>query len=264
MAMATPKHIVSIIEQHKQPGEYYNIGPELILVRNERYYGASYHRGKDVVGYLFVDENGILPPKNKVDEHLLVAIGISHIAQVYRSFFLRAAKRKLTLTKMARNLLLKLKKSTQNIKETDYQVSLDRFLEMTQTILKEQALAREVTGEMTKFIEKGIQGGVMTLPLYEEMQEYQFKIGKAFFTQNYIQMQTYEDRKKVIDYLRQYRKWWSALLLSFYHRQLLTDEIKEKDRQDLELSKRRFLEEKKLHDDEEEFQKALSKVRNPN
>jgi hypothetical protein len=96
------------------------------------------------------------------------------------------------------------------------------------------------------------------------MQEYQFKIGKAFFNQNYIQMQTYEDRKKVIDYLRQYRKWMSALLLSFYHGQLLTDEIKEKDRQDFEMSKRRFLEGKKLHEDEEEFQKALSKVRNPN
>jgi hypothetical protein len=52
--MATPKHVVSIIEQHKHPGEYYNILPEVILVRNVRYYGASYHLGKDVVGYLSV------------------------------------------------------------------------------------------------------------------------------------------------------------------------------------------------------------------
>ncbi|MBH8598799.1 hypothetical protein I8U19_11880 [Thermoactinomyces sp. CICC 10523] len=263
MAMATPKHIQSVIEQHKQQGEYYNILPELILVQNQRYYGASYHRGNDVVGYIIIDENGMLPSRNGLDEHLLIAAGVSHIAQVYRTFFLKASKRKLTLTKMARNLLLKLKKSTENIKETDYQVSLDRFLEMTQTMLKEQELARNVTGEMTKFIEKGIQDGVLTLTLYEEMQEYQFKIGKAFFNQNYIQMQTYEDRKKVIDYLRQYRKWMSALLLSFYHGQLLTDEIKEKDRKDFELSKRRFLDGEKLHEDEEEFQKALTKLRNP-
>ncbi|MBA4542412.1 hypothetical protein H1164_05780 [Thermoactinomyces daqus] len=261
--MATPKHILSIIEQHKQPGEYYNIGPELILVQNQRYYGASYHRGRDVVGYLIVHENGELPPKNEVEEQLLIAIGITHIAQVYRTFFLRASKRKLTLTKMARNLLLKLKRSTENIKETDYQVSLDRFLDMTQTMLKEQELARNVTGEMTKFIEKGIQSGVMTMASYEEMQEYQFKIGKAFFNQNYIQMKTYEDRKKVVAYLYQYRKWISALLLSFYNQQLLTDRVNERDRQDFDRAKRRFLEGKKLQEDEEEFQKALSALRNP-
>mgnify|MGYP006926212220 CR=1 FL=1 len=82
--------------------------------------------------------------------------------------------------------------------------------------------------------------------------------------QNYVQMKTYEDRKKVIQYLFKRKKIFPAIALWFYHLRMHPNEekVKPKDREMMKEVIDVFIK-GNMEREEKMFQKALAKSRNP-
>ncbi|MBA4601290.1 hypothetical protein [Thermoactinomyces mirandus] len=81
--MAIPEHIKKIIEDYKQPRENVMIMPEVIKYQNQIYYGASYHQGRNVTGYLILTVDGNIIPKQEAIEVHFISQSISMIASVF-------------------------------------------------------------------------------------------------------------------------------------------------------------------------------------
>lgn len=261
-----PDHILQIIKQHKLEGERYQTLPAVVRFQEKNHYCASYHKGRDVSGNIFILENGEIPPLEDIKEVLRSSVGTMYINNNFYTQvvgFRGIAKRNLHFMNRALKLLKKVKDSLKPNAPIEIKQSVDAFLSVPETALKEQSILKQNAETVNNLLDEAAKKCVLTMEMYDRLKSLQYNIGQAAFNQNYVQMQTYDDRKKVISYLLKAGKIVSALRLFLFHLRLHPATVSPKNQADYEIAAKKFLHHQELEEDEIEFQKCLKMTRNP-
>jgi hypothetical protein len=257
-----PRHVRDMVESKKRLGETYRFATAVIRVNEHDYYYASYHRGSETTGNIFVRSDGELPKTGEVIEAIRVAMGASTINNNFYQTGIWLTRRYLGFMKRANRLLDRVLTRFTDAPH-DVRKSIERFREVTEKVLewheKYTAISRQMDHKLKEIGEKQI----LVPEDYEQLKEMHFQLGKLLFLQNYIQMQTYYDREKVIKFLFKQLKWiWAARLL-FFHFRLHPADVKPKDRETFELAKRRYIDNQELETERIELEECLAMTRNP-
>ncbi|MGA8943503.1 MAG: hypothetical protein WB502_12450, partial [Thermoactinomyces sp.] len=216
--MGTPEHIKKIIENYKKTGENVVIMPEVIKYHNQIYYGASYHKDRETRGYLILKEDGIIPLKNEIMEIFFIALGISTIYDAFFRIAVGQMKRRYHLVKWANKVLKKLEQKY--VKKSEELKHIQSYLKMTESTLQNQHKFKKFGLEQERLLFLVKNEGIITSDLYYKAQKLQSKMGRCLFFINYDQMQSYQDRKKAINFLIKKGDFFPALLLFLVHSQL--------------------------------------------
>ncbi len=262
--MATPDHIKKIFEEYKRPREnVVVIMPEVIKYHDQTYYGASYHqnRGEDATGFLVLREDGSVPPKQEVIE--VFFIGLSFTA-IYSAFFrsIRGLiRKKFMIVRWANKVLKKLERRSSQAEEIKY---IQSYRKTTESTLHNHQKFKEKTLEQEKLLLEIKDKGIISPESYYKSREVHLKMGRCLFFINYDQMQSYEDRVKTIKFLLKKGDIFRALGLLFVHLQLHPPYVKERNREDFEFTKTRYIDHKAPKEEVKILEESILKMRNPN
>ncbi|MGA8941468.1 MAG: hypothetical protein WB502_01925, partial [Thermoactinomyces sp.] len=177
--MATPEHIKKIIEDYKRPGENVIIMPEVIKCQDKIYYSASYHRSREASGYLFLREDGSIPPKQEIIEVLFIALSISAIYSVFFRSTRRLMKRRFIFVRWAYKVLKKLEQKYAN--EVDGLRYIKSYLKTTESTLINHQKFKEKALEQKKLLFKIMDKGIVTSESYYKSQEIHLEMGRCLF-----------------------------------------------------------------------------------
>src|SRR5690606_2014729 len=254
-------------EQHKRQGERYQIFPCRIEVNGNNYYGASYYLRQQVTGYITIKEGGSLPSllHEEVKLATRVAFEMSNFNDaLYRSGIRVARKRHLGFMRRTLSILRWVERTMKKEMPLNIQEALEGFIKAPQATIENHLRLKELVKKADQLISKKVKDQVVTPEDHKILKDYHYELWKCDTMQNYVQMKTYEDQKKVIQYLFQKKKIFPAIALWFYHLRMHPNEekVKPKDREIMEDALKVFIE-GDMEREEKMFQKALSITRNP-
>ncbi len=260
--MATPDHIKKIFEEYKRPRENVMIMPEVIKYQDRVYYSASYHLGTDTTGFLILNEDGSFPSKQELPELLFITISISGIG----TFLFRSARgllrKKFIFVRWAYKVLRKLEQKYAN--EVEGLKYIQSYRKTTESTLNNHQRFKDKALEQKQILNQMIDEGVVTPESYYKSQEVHLEMGRCLFFINYDQMQSYEDRVKTIKFLLKKGDIFRALGLLFVHLQLHPPYVKERNREDFEFTKTRYIDHKAPKEEVKILEESILKMRNPN
>ena len=268
MARFRPPEVVSkTLEQYKRQGERYQIFPCRIEVNGSTYYGASYHLGQPVTGYITIKEDGSVPSLNLEEVELATRMNfeLSNISDaLYRSGIGVARKRHLGFMRRTLWILRWVERTMKQEMPSEIQQALEGFIKAPQETIENHLRLKELVKKADRLITQRAREQVVTPEDHKILKDYHYELWKCATMQNYVQMKTYEDRKKVIQYLFKRKKIFPAIALWFYHLRMHPNEekVKPKDREMMKEVIDVFIK-GNMEREEKMFQKALAKSRNP-
>lgn len=268
VARFRPPEVVSkTLEQYKRQGERYQIFPCRIEVNGSTYYGASYQLGQPATGYIIVQEDGSVPSLNLEEVELAtrIAFEVSNINEaLYTTGFRVARKRHLGFMRRTLSILRWVERTMKQEMPSDIQQALDGFIKAPQETIENHLRLKELVKKADRLITQKVKDQVVTPEDLKILNDYHYELWRCATMQNIVQMKTYEDRKKVIQYLFQKKKIFPAIALWFYHLRMHPSEekVKPKDREMMKEVIDVFIK-GNMEREEKMFQKALAKSRNP-
>lgn len=260
--MSTPEHIKKMIEDYRQPRENVVITPEVIKYHDQIYYGASYHQGRDVTGYLILTVDGNIIPKQEAIEVQFIAQSISGIASVFFRSTRGLMRKKFVFVRWAYKMLKKLEQKYAD--EPEGLKYIQSFRKAMESTLHNHQSFKEKGLEQKQLLQKMMQEETVFTDLFYKSREIHLEMGRCLFFINYDQMQSYQDRGKAIQFLLKKGDIFRALGLLFVHLQLHPPYVKERNREDFEFTKTRYIDHKVPKEEVQILEESISKMRNPN
>jgi len=260
-----PDVVVKTIEEHKREGEWYEVTPCRFYVDGNSYYSVSYHFGNTVTGYIEIKEDGSVPPIQEIEKVSRMSHYLSNIHRALYSTAIRVArKRHLGFMRRSLSILRWVERTMKQEMPPDIQQALEGFIKAPQTTIENHLRLKELVNNVDKEIKNIVKNGFVTTEIMDDLINQHYELWKCAAMQNYVQMNTYEDRKKLIQYLFQKKKIFPAITLWFYHLRMHPDKekVKPKDREIMEDVLKVFIE-GDMEREERMFQKALEITRNP-
>lgn len=231
------------------------------------YYGASYHLGQPATGYITIKEDGSVPSLNLEEVELAtrIAFEVSNINEaLYTTGFRVARKRHLGFMRRTLSILRWVERTMKQEMPSEIQQALDGFIKAPQETIENHLRLKELVKKADRLITQKVKDQVVTPEDLKILNDYHYELWRCATMQNIVQMKTYEDRKKVIQYLFQKKKIFPAIALWFYHLRMHPSEekVKPKDREMMKEVIDVFIK-GNMEREEKMFQKALAKSRNP-
>lgn len=260
--MSTPGHIKKIIEDYKQPNENVVVMPEVIKYQDQVYYSASYYQERAITGYLIIREDGGVPSKQELPELLFMAISISGIGL----FFFRSTRgllrKKFIFVRWAYKVLKKLEQKYAN--EAEGLKYIQSYRKTMESTLHNHQRFKDEASKQKQLLNQMIDEGIITPESYYKSRKVHLEMGRCLFFINYDQMQSYQNRGKAIKFLFKRGNIFRAFGLLFVHLQLHPPYIKERNREDFEFTKTRYIDHKVPKEEVQILEESISKMRNPN
>ncbi|PRX39227.1 hypothetical protein CLV97_1279 [Planifilum fimeticola] len=268
VARFRPPEVVSkTLEQYKRQGERYEIFPCRIEVNGNTYYGASYHLGQPITGYITIKEDGSVPSINLEEVEFATRIYFELInisIALYDFGFRIARKRHLGFMRRTLSILRWVERTMKHEMPPDIQQALEGFIKAPKETIDNHLRLKELVKKTDRHIKQNVKDQVVTPEDHKILGNYHYEFSRCATMQNVVQMKTYEDRKKVIQYLLQRKKFLPAIALWFYHLRMHPDEerVKPKDREMMKEVIDVYIN-GNMEREEKVFQKALEITRNP-
>lgn len=95
----------------------------------------------------------------------------------------------------------------------DIQQALEGFIKAPQKTIENHLRLKELVKKADDLIQRTVKDRVVTPEDHKILNDYHYELWKCATMQNYVQMNTYADRKKVIQYLFQRKKIFPAIAL---------------------------------------------------
>ena len=262
-----PEDVKKTIEQYKRQGERYKYFPCRIEVYGNNYYGASYYLRQQVTGYITIKEDGSVPSLSNEEVELAtrVAFEMSNFNDaLYRSGIRVARKRHLGFMRRTLSILRWVERTMKQEMPSEVQEALEGFIKAPKATIENHLRLKELVKKADQLISKKVKDQVVTPEDHKILKDYHYELWKCATMQNYVQMNTYEDRRKVISYLFHRKKIFPAIVLWFYHLRMHPnkEKVKPEDRRIMEDAIKVFIE-GNMEREERMFQKALDITRNP-
>jgi hypothetical protein len=253
-----PPNIIDIIEAHKKPWERYDIFALLVRYEEEDYYCVSYYKGKTTTGYLYITKEGRVPALEKIREVARLSIAANYINLTFCSVGRQFSRRNSNSIVKALNITKKCLKLGEDLP------SIDACKEAFESILAMRSEYDEVAEHMNATLNRIGRSGIFYPQDYSPLNDLHFRLGELLFRDNYVQMETYDDRRKVIFLLLKKGRIIDALRFWLIHLRLHPGHVNARDLDSFNEVKRKFLQNEAIEDEEKELENnILSITRNP-
>ncbi|UWE03805.1 hypothetical protein [Laceyella sacchari] len=253
-----PSKILDIIEENKKPRERYDIFALLVRYEEEDYYCVSYYKGKTTTGYLFISKEGSVPAREKIREVARLSIAANYINLTFYSVGRQFSRRNSNSIVKALNITNKCLKLGEDLP------SIDACKEAFESILAMRSEYDETAERLNATLNRIGRSGIFHPQDYSPLNDLHLRLGELLFRDNYVQMETYDDRRKVISFLLKKGRIIDALRFWLIHLRLHPGHVSARDLDNFNKVKRKFLQNEAIEDEEKELENnILSITRNP-
>ncbi|MCS1350883.1 hypothetical protein [Mechercharimyces sp. CAU 1602] len=244
------------------------------------YYEIVYNNVRDSskIAKLIIREDGSIPPIEEVCQDNFqdvvwianstdnACVAISKSGKKWSKYPTYPYKRVMKLLSCIQNAFWN--QMTQDIRE-----AWKSYCKVAEVYIDKQKVIQECYEKGIKIDEKLFQTHVVSLEDCKELERYHMKMAHSAYYQNHVQLNTYEDRKKLLSYLFSCNKWfkwglWLAILELLYHHSRLLNEKKltEADLKDIEINHEKYMKEdiRLFKDDIDFYEETRLALRNPN
>jgi hypothetical protein len=253
-----PPNIIDIIEAHKKPSERYNIFTLLVRYEEEDYYCVSYKKGKTITGYLYITKEGSVPAREEIREVARLSAKANYFNVTFYSVGRQYIRRNSNSIVRALNITKKC------LALGDAVSSIDACKDAFESILAMRSEYDEIAERMNATLNRIGRSGIFYPQDYFPLNDLHFRLGELLFRDNYVQMETYDDRRKVISLLLKKGRIIDALRFWLIHLRLHPGHVNARDLDSFNEVKRKFLQNEAIEDEEKELENnILSITRNP-
>jgi hypothetical protein len=253
-----PPNIRDIIEAHKKPRERYDILSVLVRYEEEDYYCVGYDEGKDVTGYLFITREGKIPAREDILEVARLSIELNFINFTYYNVGRQFSRRN------SNSIVKVLDITNKCLKLGEDLPSIDACKEAFESILAMRSEYEKIAECMNATLNRiGRSGIFYPQEDYSQLSDWHERMGELLFRDNYVQMETYDDRRQVLSFLLKKGRIIDAFRFWLIHLRLHPGHVNARDLDTFNKGKRKFLQNKPL-DEEKAFENnILPIIRNP-
>lgn len=233
-----PKGIFPVVLKHGE-GEGFHFLPCRVKGEKGFYYYVHYASNR----MLMIREDGTVPPYEEVKSPLCLAtFFLGHcqsleemrdLYAIYNPFF--------TVEK----LLRKLDPLLRPVLSQDMRQALDVFIEAVTSVLEHKRRGEEVLSEAEAYAKQFMnEEAVLTRRDFDEMEQFRKPIVYHLHQMDKVQVDSYQDREKLMRYLGsnisfyQIRLWWLYRRLKVYHDRMLEGYTPEKEEDVNELERK--------------------------
>ena len=220
-----PQRILEIVKQNRaHDRDQYGVLPIIIEHEDKHYFYAHY---KTSDRYLVIREDGQIPSLKEIEPVIIMAASFVSYSNAFYVIGDQWVKEKTIKTyRRIQRLLDTLEKGLQHRLTEEQRDLLNDFRQTAQTVIDWQLELEYVVSEGKKGIEK-IRFKVGSTQDRERLDQLQRQLGKCFYEQNQIQLNTYESRHRFIKIIRKsipissVRLWFSYYELKMHHQRML-------------------------------------------
>jgi hypothetical protein len=254
-----PPKIIDIIEAHKKPRERYDILSALVRYEEEDYYCVSFNEGKELTGYLFITREGSVPVQEKIRELARLSTRINHINLTFYSVGHQFSRRNSNSIVKALNITNKCLKLGEDLP------SIDACKEAFESILAMRSEYEKIAECMNATLNRiGRSGIFYPQEDFSSLNDWHERMGELLFRDNYVQMETYDDRRKVLSFLLKKGRIIDAFRFWLIHLRLHPGHVNARDLDTFNKGKRKFLQNEVLDDEEKALHDYIMSItRNP-
>jgi len=189
--------VEAIVEKFKNTGEEAELYRTPIKHQGVVYRYAAYKKNNQVVGQIIVTTDGKVLSLNQIREVLWIAVGVNSTATYIVGELRQWAQ---APTESLRKQLAVLNSVEKSFDMPDViKISFDQFKNVPKTLLEEQAKLVQAVQEGVEYNKAILE---ITIETDKRMTEYWKRIMGSKYKQHVSMVDTYEDRKKVLDYLK--------------------------------------------------------------
>ncbi|MEK6264315.1 MAG: hypothetical protein N2B06_06040 [Clostridium sp.] len=207
------------VEKFKNKGERVEIYKTPINYDDVVYHYAVYRKNNQVIGQIIVTTDGKVPLLDQIKEVLWMVVGVNSTVSSFWGEFREWAQ---TPTELLRRQLWVLNSVEKSFDMSDdIQKSFAQFKNVPSTLLEEQI-------KMVQAVKEGVEYNnamqEITVETAKRMTEYWKKIMGSKYKQHVSMVDTYDDRKKVLNYVKDQvtifkpKKWMLYSDLKAQHR----------------------------------------------
>ncbi|MFD1435668.1 hypothetical protein ACFQ5F_12240 [Kroppenstedtia eburnea] len=220
-----PQRILEIVKQNRaHSGDHYSVLPTTIKHESQYYFYVHYEVSDR---YLIVRKDGQIPSSKEIEPIIIMAASFVSYSNAFYVIGDQWIKEK-TIRNYQRiqRLLDTLEKGLQHRLTEEQRDLLNEFRQTAQTVIDWQRELERLVAEGKKGIEK-IRFKVGSTQDRERLDQLQRQLGKCFYEQNQIQLNTYESRHRFIKIIRKsipissVRLWFSYYELKMHHQRML-------------------------------------------
>ncbi|PTX46632.1 hypothetical protein C8P63_1583 [Melghirimyces profundicolus] len=211
--VSLPSHIQERIQEYQQQGERYVHFFCKIKYEEEYYFYLQYTPDQDG---LVIREDGQVPPKSEVKPVFFIAKSTDAIAQDISKIGKQWAGRTIRTHEKVLRLLEKVDQALRDQMPPDIVEDLEAFYRVPKTFIKQQQRIKEAYQKGMKIINQLSETKICTAESRETLDKYDMQMVKGSYLKNYVQIQTYEARKRLIDYIdskvsiSEFGLWWTV------------------------------------------------------
>ncbi|AUS07578.1 hypothetical protein C1X05_01035 [Laceyella sacchari] len=252
-------NIIDTIEAHKKPSERYDIFAVLVRYEEEDYYCVSYYKGKTTTGYLYITKEGSVPAREKIREVARLSLLANHINITFYSVGRQFSRRNSNSIVKALDITNKCLKLGEDLP------SINACKEAFESILEMRSEYEKIAECMNATLNRiGRSGIFYSQEDFPSLNDWHERMGELLFRDNYVQMETYDDRRKVISFLLKKGRVIDAFRFWLIHLRLHPGHVSARDLDTFNKAKRKFLQNEAIEDEEKELENnILSITRNP-
>ncbi|PTX47375.1 hypothetical protein C8P63_1526 [Melghirimyces profundicolus] len=217
-----PPKVKQRMKEYKRKGEFYIHFFCKIEYKGHYYYNASYGKWN----FLIVREDGEVPPLSEIESVLWMANTTDAMAMTITTLGKRWAKDTTRYHERMLTLLNRIDHQMRNTMPQEIREALDAFFEVSRTFIQSQEVIKENYQKGKAFLDYITKTYILTEEKYHELSKYKHEMWKAAYLSTKLQMDTYEKREKLIQYLvsnvsiSSFRLWLTVRELKYHHKKL--------------------------------------------
>ncbi|PRX38535.1 hypothetical protein CLV97_1519 [Planifilum fimeticola] len=201
-----PEEVMKTAAAYKRVGETENVGSFRALVSGKIYYYSTYVQGelndhKRPTGYLVIRGDGSVPPLSEAKKPLRM---INSTDGILREILLNGpslANRPTDNWEGLEELLSRISNMLKCPLPADVQQALEVFRSIPERVLDKQREIREIVLNGEKLFEELTTDYLITDAFYEKVESEFYRYVECQFVQHDIQVTTYPEREKFLQYL---------------------------------------------------------------
>lgn len=252
-----PPKIKDIIEEYKKPSERYDILTVLVRYEGEDYYCVSYYEGKEVTGYLFITRDGKIPALESIREVARLSITLGHINTTFYKVGRQYSRRN------SNSIVKALDITKKCLAQGEESPSIHACQNAFASILEMRSEYEKIAELMNATLTRIGRNGVFYPQDFSSLNDWHDRMGELLFRDNYLQMETYDDRKNVISLLFKKGQVFDAIHFWLIHLRLHPAHVHPRDQETFDRAKRQFLHNEVLDNEEEALDNSMAITRNP-
>lgn len=218
-----PPEVMRVIERYQKPGDTPEIFPCFIKYEGKKYVDLRYLPSDT---FLIVKADGVVPSFEEAKPILEFTSNMSGLNRIVYTTVEEFVKSK--TIRLYTRLLKVLDKIDQNLRHQmprEIETALDTFIQVAQQAIYYQKEIEKYYKLSDELICETERRQLITSKDRQKLNDYTTKVGESVKSQNFIQLESYDQRKKFMKYLVKRvilrpDLWWYTYELYFNHRHM--------------------------------------------